>query len=68
VILFSLWSLQFRGEIAELGRRWPVVLKEALERGDRHIVTNLNTSDSWMKQQQIQNPARMAEVFAPVIA
>ena len=42
-ILFSLWSLQFRGEVAELGRRWPVVLKEALERGDRHMVTNLNT-------------------------
>ncbi len=41
--LFSLWSLQFRGEIAELGRRWPVVLKEAMERGDRHMVTNLNT-------------------------
>ncbi len=42
-ILFSLWSLQFRGELPELGRRWPVVLKEALERGDRHMVTNLNT-------------------------
>ena len=42
-VLFSLWSLQFRGEIAELSRRWPVVLKEALERGDRHVVTNLNT-------------------------
>ena len=43
MILFSLWSLQFRGELAELGRRWPVVLKEALERGDRHMVTNLST-------------------------
>ena len=42
-ILLSLWSLQFRGELAELGRRWPVVLKEALERGDRHMVTLLNT-------------------------
>ena len=42
-ILFSLWSLQYRGELAELGRRWPVVLKEALERGDRHMVTILNT-------------------------
>jgi hypothetical protein len=41
--LFSLWSLQFRGEVAELGRRWPVVFKEALGRGDRHMVTNLNT-------------------------
>jgi serine/threonine protein kinase len=40
---FSLWSLQFRGELAELSRRWPVVLKEALERGDRHMLTNLNT-------------------------
>ncbi len=43
MILFSLWSLQYRGEVAELGRRWPVVLKEAMERGDRHMVTNLNT-------------------------
>ena len=43
MILFSLWCLQFRGELAELGRRWPVVLKEALERGDRHMVTNLST-------------------------
>jgi eukaryotic-like serine/threonine-protein kinase len=42
-ILFSLWSLQYRGELAELGRRWPVALKEALERGDRHMVTLLNT-------------------------
>ncbi len=41
--LLSLWSLQYRGELAELGRRWPVVLKEALERSDRHLVTNLST-------------------------
>ena len=42
-MLFSLWTLQFRGEIAELGRRWPAVLKEARDRGDRHVVTILNT-------------------------
>jgi hypothetical protein len=42
-VLLALWALQFRGEIAELGRRWPVVFKEAMERGDRHVVTNLNT-------------------------
>jgi serine/threonine protein kinase len=41
--LFSLWSIQFRGEVADLGRRWAVVLKEAEERGDRHVMTNLNT-------------------------
>ncbi len=42
-ILFSLWSLQFRGELDELGRRWPFVFKEMRERGDRHMLTNLNT-------------------------
>ena len=42
-VLFALWALQFRGEIAELGRRWPVVLKEVMERGDRHMMTHLNT-------------------------
>ena len=41
--VFDLWSLQFLGELAELGRRWPVVLKEARERGDRYLATNLNT-------------------------
>ncbi len=41
--LMSLWSLQFRGEVAELGRRWPVHFKEAQDRGDLHVVTNLNT-------------------------
>ncbi|MGO9207559.1 MAG: ATP-binding protein, partial [Candidatus Limnocylindrales bacterium] len=41
--LYSLWSLQFQGEVAELGRRWPVSLQEAQDRGDRHVVTNLNT-------------------------
>jgi tetratricopeptide (TPR) repeat protein len=41
--IFALWSLQFRGEVAELGRRWPVVLKEAADRMDRHMVTNLST-------------------------
>jgi hypothetical protein len=42
-MLFSLFALQFRGELAELGRRWPGVLKEARDRGDRHVVTILNT-------------------------
>jgi hypothetical protein len=41
--LLSLWSLQLRGELVELGRRWPVHLKEARERGDRYLETNLDT-------------------------
>jgi len=40
---FALWSLCFQGEIAELGRRWPILLKEAGERGDRYFVMNLDT-------------------------
>jgi hypothetical protein len=40
---FALWSLCFEGEIAELGRRWPMLLKEAGERGDRYFVMNLGT-------------------------
>jgi hypothetical protein len=42
-ILFSLWSLQFQGELNELGRRWPVILAEARDRGNLRMVTNLNT-------------------------
>lgn len=40
---FSLWSLSHLGEIGELGRRWPVLLKEARERGDLYAVMNLST-------------------------
>ncbi|MGO9462777.1 MAG: serine/threonine-protein kinase PknK [Isosphaeraceae bacterium] len=40
---FALWSLSFQGEIAELSRRWPELLKEAGERGDRYFVMNLGT-------------------------
>jgi hypothetical protein len=40
---FSLWSLFFLGEVAELNRRLPVLLKEARERGDLYAATNLGT-------------------------
>jgi serine/threonine protein kinase len=41
--LVSLWSLQFSGDFAELGRRWPIALKEALERGNRNMAAMLNS-------------------------
>jgi len=40
---FALWSLSHLGEIAELSRRWPILLKEARERGDLYAVMNLST-------------------------
>jgi hypothetical protein len=39
--LFSLWSLFYLGEIAELSRRLPTYLEEALSRGDHYSATNL---------------------------
>jgi hypothetical protein len=40
---FSLWSLFFLGEVAEITRRLPALLQEARERGDLYAATNLGT-------------------------
>ncbi len=40
---FSLWSLTYLGEVAELTRRQPILLKEAQERGNRFAITKLST-------------------------
>jgi hypothetical protein len=39
--LFSLWALAYSGEIAELGRRVPIALKAARERGDLYAATSV---------------------------
>jgi serine/threonine protein kinase len=39
---FALWSLMFLGEVAEMGRRLPALIKEASERDDLYAVTNLS--------------------------
>jgi hypothetical protein len=38
---FILWNLLYMGEVAELGRRCPDLLREAQTRGDLYAVTNL---------------------------
>jgi eukaryotic-like serine/threonine-protein kinase len=40
---FVVWSLFFLGEVAELDRRLPLLLKAARERGDLYAATNLGT-------------------------
>jgi hypothetical protein len=39
---FALWPLMYLGEVAEIGRRLPRLLKEARERDDLYAVTNLS--------------------------
>ena len=41
--LFSVWSLFYLGEIAELSRRIPALLREAEARGDLYAVTSLKS-------------------------
>jgi tetratricopeptide (TPR) repeat protein len=40
---FALWALSHLGEIAELGRRWPILLAQARERGDLYAAINLSS-------------------------
>jgi serine/threonine protein kinase len=40
---FALWGLSHLGEVAELRRRWPILLTQARERGDLYAVMNLGT-------------------------
>jgi hypothetical protein len=39
---FALWPLMFMGEVAEINRRLPQRMKEAVERDDLYTVTNLS--------------------------
>jgi eukaryotic-like serine/threonine-protein kinase len=41
---FTLWSLTYMGEVAELSKRRPALIKEAQDRGDHYAMTNLSTS------------------------
>ncbi len=40
---FALWGLSHQGAVAELSRRWPILLAQARERGDLYAVMNLSS-------------------------
>ena len=40
---FALWGLSHQGAVAELSRRWPILLNLARSRGDLYAVMNLST-------------------------
>lgn len=48
---YIVWSLWIAGDLAAVHRRLPLALREAEERGDRHLAANLRTSlgnTSWL--------------------
>ena len=38
-----MWGLSHQGEVAELSRRWPILLTQARDRGDLYAVMNLSS-------------------------
>jgi hypothetical protein len=40
---FALWGLSHQGAVAELSRRWPILLDEARARGDLYAAMNLSS-------------------------
>jgi serine/threonine protein kinase len=40
---FALWSMTYMGWFRELTHRWPALVSDARDRGDRYAVTNLST-------------------------
>jgi serine/threonine protein kinase len=57
---FSLWSLYYLGELAEIGRRLPSLIKQARDRGDLYDATNLRTSHTNIWWLAVDDPARAA--------
>jgi serine/threonine protein kinase len=63
-VTFGIWALWFLGDLLELGRRLPRRLREAEERGDRVVATNLRTcvaNGYWLLQNDPGEARRQAE-------
>jgi hypothetical protein len=58
---FSLWSRYYLGELAEIARRMPELIKEARVRGDLYDTTNLRTSHTNIWWLAADDPERAAD-------
>jgi serine/threonine protein kinase/tetratricopeptide (TPR) repeat protein len=56
--LFSVWSLFYLGELADLSKRVPLLLREAQGRGDRYALTSLQTGLSNVSVLAAGDPTR----------
>lgn len=67
--LYILRTLPLLGELRELARRLPVVLKEARERGDLYAETNFRTRIAWIVRLRDDDPeAALAELDEGIVA
>lgn len=61
---FSLWGLSHQGEAGELSRRWPILLAQALDRGDLYAAMNLSSYLMSIVRLAADEPARAREELA----
>jgi hypothetical protein len=64
---FTLWPLMFMGEVAEIDRRLPVLVKEAQERDDLYTVTNLSLVVRTFVRLAADEPERARDELAQVM-
>ena len=65
VQMFGLWCLWFLGDVEELSRRLPVLLRHAEERGDQALSTALRsawTNAHWLLRGEVDEARRNAEL------
>jgi serine/threonine protein kinase len=64
---FSFWSMWFLGELAEMTRRFPILVKEAHERGDMLAEANYTTFGGPFVWLAADDPDRAAQALANVM-
>jgi serine/threonine protein kinase len=65
---FALWPLMFMGEVVEISRRLPILLKEARERDDLYEETNLSLAVRTFVRLAADEPDRARGELAQVMA